>query len=239
MIGYDLQLHLRYRNSIWNLKKKTEIKYCLCTKCFTLPISFTGSYTEDETNFPRQNINVLDWFPFSSLTLSALEHIFNRLSATSWSVHTRRQVATRRGNRSLRVYRSGEYLQQHVAATPRSDKSLRVYWRICVKIFIAATVAKNQIRLNLYDLLRKQNSLAATKIFTKILQYHSERFVAATCRLAHVLICGWNPLVLTFKLNLFGRTFEDCYLCFRISEKGFDSFKTFFLRLQLEVKGLH
>ena len=28
--GYDLKLHLRYRNSIWN--KKTEIKYCLCTK---------------------------------------------------------------------------------------------------------------------------------------------------------------------------------------------------------------
>ena len=54
MTGYDLQLHLRYRNSIWN--KETEIKYCLCTKCFTLPVSFTGSYTEDETNFPRQNI---------------------------------------------------------------------------------------------------------------------------------------------------------------------------------------
>ena len=28
--GYDLNLHLRYRNSIWN--KETEIKYCLCTK---------------------------------------------------------------------------------------------------------------------------------------------------------------------------------------------------------------
>ena len=96
-------------NCIWGTeiafeikKKKTEIKYCLCTKCFTLPVSFTGSYTEDETNFPRQNNNVPDWFPFSSLTLSALEHICNRLSVT------RRQVATRRGDRSLRVYRSGE-----------------------------------------------------------------------------------------------------------------------------------
>ena len=27
---YDLKLHLRYRNSIWNTE--TEIKYCLCTK---------------------------------------------------------------------------------------------------------------------------------------------------------------------------------------------------------------
>ena len=32
MTGYDLQLHLRYRNSIWN--KETEIKYCSCTKIF-------------------------------------------------------------------------------------------------------------------------------------------------------------------------------------------------------------
>ena len=30
--GYDLQLHLKYRNNIWN--KKTKIQYCLCTKIF-------------------------------------------------------------------------------------------------------------------------------------------------------------------------------------------------------------
>ena len=32
MTGYDLELHLRYRNSIWN--KETEIKYCSFTKMF-------------------------------------------------------------------------------------------------------------------------------------------------------------------------------------------------------------
>ena len=32
MTGYDLQLHLRYRNSIWN--KGTEIIYCWRTKIF-------------------------------------------------------------------------------------------------------------------------------------------------------------------------------------------------------------
>ena len=31
------------------------------------------------------------------------------------------------------------YLQQHGEATRRSDKSLRVYWRIFVKIFVSAT----------------------------------------------------------------------------------------------------
>ena len=36
-------------------------------------------------------------------------------------------------------YKPGGKLQQHVAATRCSDKSLRVYWRIFVKIFVAAT----------------------------------------------------------------------------------------------------
>ena len=46
--------------------------------------------------------------------------------------------------------------------TRRSDKSLRVYWRIFVKICLhnrilpLQQVAKNQIRLNLCDLLRRQ-----------------------------------------------------------------------------------
>ena len=59
MTGYDLQLHLRYRNSSWN--KETEIKYFSRTKnnVFTLPVSFTGSNTEDEPNFPEQNNLIL------------------------------------------------------------------------------------------------------------------------------------------------------------------------------------
>ena len=32
MTGYDLQLHLRYRNSIKN--KETKLRYCSCTKMF-------------------------------------------------------------------------------------------------------------------------------------------------------------------------------------------------------------
>ena len=32
MTGYDLQLHLRYRNSIKN--KETELRHCSCTKMF-------------------------------------------------------------------------------------------------------------------------------------------------------------------------------------------------------------
>lgn len=52
-------------------------------------------------------------------------------------------------------------------------------------LFVAAQVAKNQIRLNLCDLLQWQNSVAATKRFTKIHQYTQCDLllwcVAATC----------------------------------------------------------
>ena len=68
----------------------------------------------------------------------------------------------------------------------RSEKSLRLCWRIFMKIIVSATIlspqqiAQNQIRLNLCDLLRQQNSVAETKICTWIHQ-HTKRFVAATC----------------------------------------------------------
>ena len=90
-------------------------------------------------------------------------------------------------------------LEQHGEATRRSHKSLRGYWRIFVKICLRnrilslQQVAKNQMRLKLYDLLRRQNSVAATKIFTKILQCKgsvlSLQCVAATCS------CNLSPSV--------------------------------------------
>ena len=53
-------------NCIWGtviafaLNKDTETKYCSCTKMFLCyPVNFTGSYTEDEPNFPRQNNLIL------------------------------------------------------------------------------------------------------------------------------------------------------------------------------------
>ena len=88
---------------------------------------------------------------------------------------------------------SGDKLQQLVAATDHSmctgratscsntvrDTSQRqiascVLENFCEnlclrnRILSLQQVAKNQIRLNLCDLLRRQNSVAATKIFTKI-----------------------------------------------------------------------
>ena len=63
---FDHPCHLKsrvslvFQNSSKWLNKETEIKYCSRTKnIFTLAMSFAGSYTEDEQNFPRQNNLIL------------------------------------------------------------------------------------------------------------------------------------------------------------------------------------
>ena len=88
------------------------------------------------------------------------------------------------------------YVRRLVAATRWGDTSQRqiascVLENFCEnlclrnRILSLQQVAKNQIRLNLCDLLRQQNSVAATKIFTKILQYTRSdlllQCVTATC----------------------------------------------------------
>ena len=92
-------------------------------------------------------------------------------------------AATRRGDRSLHLFRSDDQLQQHVAATRRSDKSLRVCWRIFVKIFLSAT---EFCRCNKSQKI-KSDCICATccgdKDFHKNSPLHTERFAAATCRL--------------------------------------------------------
>ena len=89
-------------------------------------------------------------------------------------------------------YTLGDRLQQHVAATCCSDKSLRMYWRIFVKIFVAATefvAATSRTDSVWFDFLRL---VAATKFccgdkyFHKNSPVHTKRFVAATCR--HTLL---------------------------------------------------
>ena len=113
--------------------------------------------------------------------------------------HTRRQfAASRRSDRSLHVYRSGDELQQQGEATRRSDKSLCVYWRIFVKnIFVSATefCCCNKSQKIKSDWICAtccgDKILLQQQIFTKFSSTHeaicrcnvSPRHVAATCRL--------------------------------------------------------
>ena len=47
ILANGLQLHLKYRNSIWN--KETEIKYCSCVRIF---LCYPWCLLEDKPNFP-------------------------------------------------------------------------------------------------------------------------------------------------------------------------------------------
>ena len=103
-------------------------------------------------------------------------------------------------------YTPGDKLQQHVAETDHpmctgrvtscSNKVRRTSQQqivscvlenfcenLCLRdrILSLQQVAKNQIRLNLCDLLWRQNSVAATK-FSQNSPLHTNWFVAATCR---------------------------------------------------------
>ena len=102
------------------------------------------------------------WRPRLLFGVTVLEFPLLLTSCKRW-VHFRWQVATKRcGNRSPLVHRSRDYLQQIVGVTRCSDKSLHVYQRIFVKICLCnrilsqQQVAKNQIRLNLCNLLQRQ-----------------------------------------------------------------------------------
>ena len=116
------------------------------------------------------------------------------------SVHTRRQVAaTSRGDQITPCVQ----VRRLVAAT-RCDDTSQPQITSCVlenfcetlclrnRILSLQHVAKNQIRLKLCDLLRRQNSVAATKIFTKnspVLRSDlSLQRVVATC------CCNLSPI---------------------------------------------
>ena len=99
-------------------------------------------------------------------------------------------------------------MQQHVVTTRCSDKSLRVYWRIFVKIFVSATEFCHSNMLQKI----KSDRICATcrhdkilfqgqRFFSKFLQYTrsdlSPQHVAATsCRTCtHGVICRRNWLL--------------------------------------------
>ena len=100
-----------------------------------------------------------------------------------WEWGYYRQVAATATDHSMfeSTYRSCANckLPQHVAATHRSNKSLRVYWRNFVKIFVFATefCRRDKSHKILSDLifcnmLLRQNSVAETMIFKKFSSTH-------------------------------------------------------------------
>ena len=85
-------------------------------------------------------------------------------------------------------YTLGDKLQQHVAVTHCSEKSLRVYWKICVKIsvsateFVAATCCKKSNQTEFVRLVAATKFCCRDKEFHQISPVDTKLFVAAMCR---------------------------------------------------------
>ena len=71
------------------------------------------------------------------------------------------------------------------------------------RILLQQHAANNQIRRNLCDLLRRQNSVAETKIFTKIFQY-TRSHVSLVC-VARVSVWFWRKERRKNRIFDFGR----------------------------------
>ena len=80
-------------------------------------------------------------------------------------------------------YTLGDKLQQHVAATRCSDKSLRVYWRIFVKIFVAATEFCRHNKSHRFSLIWFFATCCRDKILSRRLRF-SQKFSST-----HEAIC--------------------------------------------------
>ena len=63
------------------------------------------------------------------------------------------------------------HTRQHIAATMCVLENFCENLCLRNRILLLQHVAKNQIRHNVYHLLWRQNSVAETKIYTRILQY--------------------------------------------------------------------
>ena len=71
---------------------------------------------------------------------------------------------------------------RQVAATRRSDKSLRVCWRIFVKIFVSATSHKKSNQTEFVRLVAATKLCCRDKDFHQTSPAHTKRSLAATCR---------------------------------------------------------
>ena len=105
------------------------------------------------------------------------------------------------GERSCKGrYTLGDELQQHVAATRCSDKSLRVNWRNLWKSlslqqnFVAATSRTDSVWFDFLRLVAATKFCCGDKDFHKNSPVHTKRFVAATCRFTLLLQLVARPV---------------------------------------------
>ena len=112
-----------------------------------------------------------------------------------YHINVRKKISFLKGRYTL-----GDKLQQHVAATRCSDKSLRVHWRNLWKSlslqqnFGAATSRTDSVWFDFLQLVAATKFCCGDKDFHKNSPVHTKRFVAATCRLTLLLQLVARPV---------------------------------------------
>ena len=79
------------------------------------------------------------------------------------------------------MYRLHDELQEHVAVTHQRDKSLCVYRRIFVIIFVSATSCKKHNQTESVQLFAATKFCCRDKDFHKNYPVHAKQFIAAMC----------------------------------------------------------
>ena len=140
-------------------------------------------------NYRYQSIAIGDWYRVYRL-ISDIDFYRSTTPVslvTSCNNSSRRQITPCvQVGRLVAATRWGDTSQRQIASCVLENLCENLC--LCNGILSLQQVAKNQIRLNLCDLLRRQNSVAATKIFTKI-QYAKRTKSKWHCINSTLLLC--------------------------------------------------
>ena len=140
-------------------------------------------------NYRYQSIAIGDWYRVYRL-ISDIDFYRSTTPVslvTSCNNSSRRQITPCvQVGRLVAATRWGDTSQRQIASCVLENFCENLCLRN--RILSLQQVAKNQIRLNLCDLLRRQNSVAATKIFTKI-QYAKRTKSKWHCINSTLLLC--------------------------------------------------
>ena len=131
-------------------------------------------------NYRYQSIAIGDWYRVYRL-ISDIDFYRSTTPVslvTSCNNSSRRQITPCvQVGRLVAATRWGDTSQRQIASCVLENLCENLC--LCNGILSLQQVAKNQIRLNLCDLLRRQNSVAATKIFTKIQYARSQNDIVS------------------------------------------------------------
>ena len=176
-----------------------EADRVLCHLVMFLTVFFYWMYKMKSSCYQDSSV-FHSWFVYSAFVWE-MHRLSKSLEIRVWMASfSKMSLLTCPCSRRKGRYTIGDKLQQHVAATRCSDKSLRVYWRNLWKSlslqqnFVAATSRTDSVWFDFLRLVAATKFCCGDKDFHKNSPVHTMRFVAATCRLTLLLQLVARPV---------------------------------------------